>query len=640
MNETPLHEPLIAEEGKEKERVFTGTPERIVNICLASISALIIYWTVYVSADVMWKHGLYIMTVFCMTLVIYPFEKKPKVNHVSLVDWLLIIGSIAGSAYAIWEYLDRFMRLGMLTEMDIFFGCLMLFLGLEVGRRVIGWSLTLVSIVLILYSLYGFVIPGHFGHGGFDLEAVVTQVYAGMEGYYGLSAKMMIQYVAPFILMGAFLEKSGAGDFFIRLAFALTRNTVGGPAKAAVIGSALLGSISGSAVANVVGTGTFTIPLMKKIGYRAEFAGATEAVASSGGQFMPPIMGASAFLIAEIVGIPYWTVAACAAVPAILYYLAVFFVVDFEAAKTGLTGMNKAELPRTRDVLKKGWPSLVSPVVLIVLLAGLQWSPAKAAVWSIAVAFVICMIHKDTRMNIHQIIDTLREGAIGALETSVACAAVGIVVGSITLTGLALKLSSLLITASGGNLVILMVLTMIACVIMGMGLPTVACYVVLASMVAPALIKMDVVPIAAHLFIFYFGIISAITPPVALASMVGAGIAKADFVKTSLQALKLGLAAFILPFMFVLNPALVLQGDILEILQCIFTAVVGILSMSITLQGFFLEKTPIWQRVIFGVAAITLIIPETITDIIGLAIFIVAVLLQVATRKKKKAALA
>ena len=207
MNETPLHEPLIAEEGKEKERVFTGTPERIVNICLASISALIIYWTVYVSADVMWKHGLYIMTVFCMTLVIYPFEKKPKVNHISLVDWLLIIGSIAGSAYAIWEYLDRFMRLGMLTEMDIFFGCLMLFLGLEVGRRVIGWSLTLVSIVLILYSLYGFVIPGHFGHGGFDLEAVVTQVYAGMEGYYGLSAKMMIQYVAPFILMGAFLEK-------------------------------------------------------------------------------------------------------------------------------------------------------------------------------------------------------------------------------------------------------------------------------------------------------------------------------------------------------------------------------------------------------------------------------------------------
>ena len=217
MNETPLHEPLIAEEGKEKERVFTGTPERIVNICLASISALIIYWTVYVSADVMWKHGLYIMTVFCMTLVIYPFEKKPKVNHISLVDWLLIIGSIAGSVYAIWEYLDRFMRLGMLTEMDIFFGCLMLFLGLEVGRRVIGWSLTLVSIVLILYSLYGFVIPGHFGHGGFDLEAVVTQVYAGMEGYYGLSAKMMIQYVAPFILMGAFLEKSGAGDFFIRL---------------------------------------------------------------------------------------------------------------------------------------------------------------------------------------------------------------------------------------------------------------------------------------------------------------------------------------------------------------------------------------------------------------------------------------
>ena len=373
MNETPLHEPLIAEEGKEKERVFTGTPERIVNICLASISALIIYWTVYVSADVMWKHGLYIMTVFCMTLVIYPFEKKPKVNHVSLVDWLLIIGSIAGSAYAIWEYLDRFMRLGMLTEMDIFFGCLMLFLGLEVGRRVIGWSLTLVSIVLILYSLYGFVIPGHFGHGGFDLEAVVTQVYAGMEGYYGLSAKMMIQYVAPFILMGAFLEKSGAGDFFIRLAFALTRNTVGGPAKAAVIGSALLGSISGSAVANVSSTGVLTIPMMKKVGYRPHVAGAIEAAASTGGQIMPPIMGAVAFLMAEFTQIPYLTIVTVATGPIILYYITLMAFIHFEAKKHNIGQMKDHHIPSARTVCSEGWHFFVAIMVIIVIMAVYGW---------------------------------------------------------------------------------------------------------------------------------------------------------------------------------------------------------------------------------------------------------------------------
>ena len=592
-------------------------------------------WQLYLGFFGVWapmeQRPIHVAFALILTFLTKPASKKLDPEKLYIDQIVGIILSVVFAVYMYTHAMALSLNIGMYTQFEVILGAIVLLLVIEGCRRLTGIGLITIGIVFLIYAYVGPYMPDAIRHPGASLSKIFTFSALTTESIFGTCIDCCVTFIFLFVLYAKLLEKTGGGQVFIDVACSLVGHVRGGPAKVAVVASGLFGSISGSAVANVVGTGTFTIPLMKKIGYRAEFAGATEAVASSGGQFMPPIMGASAFLIAEIVGIPYWTVAACAAVPAILYYLAVFFVVDFEAAKTGLTGMNKAELPRTRDVLKKGWPSLVSPVVLIVLLAGLQWSPAKAAVWSIAVAFVICMIHKDTRMNIHQIIDTLREGA---------CAAVGIVVGSITLTGLALKLSSLLITASGGNLVILMVLTMIACVIMGMGLPTVACYVVLASMVAPALIKMDVVPIAAHLFIFYFGIISAITPPVALASMVGAGIAKADFVKTSLQALKLGLAAFILPFMFVLNPALVLQGDILEILQCIFTAVVGILSMSITLQGFFLEKTPIWQRVIFGVAAITLIIPETITDIIGLAIFIVAVLLQVATRKKKKAALA
>ena len=586
------------------------------------------------------QRPIHVAFALILTYLTKPISKKLDSEKLYIDQIIAVILSVVFAVYMYTHAMELSLNIGMYTQFEVILAAIVLILVIEACRRLTGVGLIAIGIVFLIYAYVGPYMPNAIRHPGASLTKIFTFSALTTESIFGTCIDCCVTFIFLFVLYAKLLEKTGGGQVFIDVACSLVGHVRGGPAKVAVVASGLFGSISGSAVANVVGTGTFTIPLMKRTGYRAEFAGAVEAVASSGGQFMPPIMGASAFLIAEIVGIPYWTVAACAAVPAILYYLAVFFVVDFEAGKTGLTGMNKAELPRTRDVLKKGWPSLVSPVVLIVLLAGLQWSPAKSAVWSIAIAFVICMLHKDTRMKPKQIIETMTEGAVGALETTVACAAVGIVVGSITLTGLALKLSSLLITASGGNLVILMVLTMIACVIMGMGLPTVACYVVLASMVAPALIKMDVVPIAAHLFIFYFGIISAITPPVALASMVGAGIAKADFVKTSLNALKLGLAAFILPFMFVMNPALILQGNVLEVLQCIFTATVGILSMSITLEGFFLEKLPVWQRVIFGVAAITLIIPETITDIIGLAIFVVAVLLQVATRKKKKAALA
>ena len=476
------------------------------------------------------QRPIHVAFALILTFLTKPASKKLDPEKLYIDQIVGIILSVVFAVYMYTHAMALSLNIGMYTQFEVILGAIVLLLVIEGCRRLTGIGLITIGIVFLIYAYVGPYMPDAIRHPGASLSKIFTFSALTTESIFGTCIDCCVTFIFLFVLYAKLLEKTGGGQVFIDVACSLVGHVRGGPAKVAVVASGLFGSISGSAVANVVGTGTFTIPLMKKIGYRAEFAGATEAVASSGGQFMPPIMGASAFLIAEIVGIPYWTVAACAAVPAILYYLAVFFVVDFEAAKTGLTGMNKAELPRTRDVLKKGWPSLVSPVVLIVLLAGLQWSPAKAAVWSIAVAFVICMIHKDTRMNIHQIIDTLREGAIGALETSVACAAVGIVVGSITLTGLALKLSSLLITASGGNLVILMVLTMIACVIMGMGLPTVACYVVLASMVAPALIKMDVVPIAAHLFIFYFGIISAITPPVALASMVGAGIAKADFV--------------------------------------------------------------------------------------------------------------
>lgn len=539
------------------------------------------------------QRPLHVAFALILTYLTKPITKKLDSDKLYLDQIIALILTVVFAVYMYTHAMALSMNIGIYNSFEIFLGAVILILVIEAARRLTGIGLITIGLVFLIYAYVGPYMPGPIRHPGASLSKIFTFSSLTTESIFGTCIDACSTFIFLFVLYAKVLEKTGGGQVFIDVACSLVGRVRGGPAKVSVVASGLFGSISGSAVANVVGTGTFTIPLMKKIGYKSEFAGAVEAVASSGGQFMPPIMGASAFLIAEIVGIPYWTVAACALVPAVLYYLAVFFMVDFEAGKTGLTGMKPEELPRTRDVLKKGWPSLVSPVVLIVLLAGLQWSPAKAAVWSIGVAFIICMINPNTRLTGKQIIETMVEGAIGALETSVACAAVGIVVGSITLTGLALKLSSLLITASGGHLIVLMLLTMIACIIMGMGLPTVACYVVLASMIAPALIKMGVLPIAAHLFIFYFGIISAITPPVALASMVAAGIAKAPFIKTSLQALKLGAAAFVLPFMFVLNPALILQGGVLEVIQCVFTATVGIFSMSVMLEGYFLERLPV-----------------------------------------------
>ena len=621
MNETPLHEPLIAEEGKEKERVFTGTPERIVNICLASISALVIYWTVYVSAD-----GLYIMTVFCMTLVIYPFEKKPKVNHISLVDWLLIIGSIAGSAYAIWEYLDRFMRLGMLTEMDIFFGCLMLFLGLEVGRRVIGWSLTLVSIVLILYSLYGFVIPGHFGHGGFDLEAVVTQVYAGMEGYYGLSAKMMIQYVAPFILMGAFLEKSGAGDFFIRLAFALTRNTVGGPAKAAVIGSALLGSISGSAVANVSSTGVLTIPMMKKVGYRPHVAGAIEAAASTGGQIMPPIMGAVAFLMAEFTQIPYLTIVTVATGPIILYYITLMAFIHFEAKKHNIGQMKDHHIPSARTVCSEGWHFFVAIMVIIVIMA-FGYSPGMSALGGIITLIVIHSI-KSRKVDFKMLYEAMVLGGRYSLGIGSLVGCIGIILSLVGLTGVGLKLSWLFTTLANGSPLVAILLVGLISMILGMGLASGPAYIVTAIAVGPALADMGFPLMTAHFIMMWFSIDSEITPPVGLASIVGAGIANADPMKTMFTAFKYAKALYILPILFYYRPALLLQSNLFDIALTFVTVMLGLIAFAAVWENYLMRRTTLLERLLLLSGALLLFIPGHIWDFAGIGLFIIVYCLQ------------
>ena len=526
--------------------------------------------------------------------------------------------------------------MGMLTEMDIFFGCLMLFLGLEVGRRVIGWSLTLVSIVLILYSLYGFVIPGHFGHGGFDLEAVVTQVYAGMEGYYGLSAKMMIQYVAPFILMGAFLEKSGAGDFFIRLAFALTRNTVGGPAKAAVIGSALLGSISGSAVANVSSTGVLTIPMMKKVGYRPHVAGAIEAAASTGGQIMPPIMGAAAFLMAEYMNIPYAQVAVKAILPALLYFTGIFIAVHLEAKKLGLKGMPKSEMTPWSALAKQAY--LIIPLALLIYLvsSGSRTMQFSAAV-SILAAIVVGFLNKEERLTVGKVIEALEAGAKGAITVAVACAMAGMIAGCITVTGLASILINTIVQAAGNATIIGLVLTMVCCIILGMGVPTTANYCIMASTCAPILIQMGFPVVAAHFFVFYFGIVADITPPVALAAYAGAAIAKANPMKTGFNATKLAIAAFVVPYIFAYSPAMLFVdvNSTFEVIQIVLSALLGLFGIAASLNGYLFKHLPWLFRIILIGGGLGMMIPGTMSDLVGFVLVGGVVLLQYLSAKKE-----
>jgi len=528
-----------------------------------------------------------------------------------------------GCAFIAINHYELFNKPGIYSAMEITMGTIVLVLMIELARRSMGLGLPLIAAAFFLYAMYGNLLPDPLRHKGFAFRSVLAYDMLGVEGVFGTCLSVSASFIFLFILYAKFLQETGGGQVFIDLAMSAVGWLRGGPAKVAVIASCLFGSISGSAVANVAGTGTFTIPIMKKSGYKAPFAGAVEAVASSGGQFMPPIMGSAAFLISEILGIPYWRVAMYSLIPALLYYAALFFMVDLEAGKNGLAGMNRKELPVMRVIIKDGWTALLSPVVLVVLLVFMRWSPAKAAVSAIFVTLAASMINPKTRFGLKKLFEMLRDAAIGAIETAVACATVGIIVGSINQTGLGLKLSSILVGLAGGNLALLLVLTMITSLILGMGLPTVACYLVLAVMVAPALVDIGVLPIAAHLFIFYFGIISAITPPVALASYVAAGIAKAPFVKTSIQAFKLGLSAFILPYMFVYNPALILQGGVLEVVRCIFTACIGVYSLSVAIEGFLKKRIGRVEQALFAVAAITLIIPELITDIIGVCLFIV-----------------
>jgi len=510
-------------------------------------------------------------------------------------------------------------RISGYSPLDIFISILGILLVLEATRRTVGLPIVIVAGVAILYGLFGKFIPTQIlSHPGFSFDRIMTNLWYRETGVFGTPIQISAKFIFLFLFFGVILVHTKIGQFFNDLAFAITGRYTGGTAKAAVVASALQGMVSGSSVGNTVASGSFTIPMMKKAGFKPEFAAATEASASTGGQIMPPLMGAAAFIMMEYLGVAYSTIMLAALIPAILYFTGIFIGTHFEAKKLGIRGLPKAQLPIFTEIMKRNGYMLL-PLVIIIGTILVGFTPQRAALLGIISAFLVSLLRKDTRMSFIQTIKVLEEGARVALPVIAAVATAGIIAGVVSMTGLGSKFAAGIIALSSGHLLLALVFTMIACIILGMGLPTTANYVVTATIAAPALINdFGVAPLAAHMFVFYFGIVADITPPVCLAAYAGAGIAKANPFKTGIIAVKLAIAAFIIPYIFIFNPILVLVDVTpLKLIIAVTTAILGMIAVSSAMIGYFIRNSRLWERGVLLIGGLLLIVPELLTSIIG-----------------------
>jgi len=597
-------------------------------------SAIFLYTAYEGSFPTFTQRGL--LLVLCIPMIFLLASLKKKDRFGRWRDLAMAVISPIPFVYIIFIQDELMMRGGIPNTLDTIMGILAVLVVIEATRTKVGLALPIFAGLLIIYGFFGPSMPDLIEHRGLDLPQTITALYLSEDGIFGIPVAVTAEFIIAFIIFGAFLQVTGAGDFFSSLAKATIGGVRGGPAKAAVVGSALMGTISGSAVANVATVGTFTIPLMKKTGYKPEVAGGIEATGSSGGQIMPPVMGAAAFIMADFLKVPYTHVAIAAAFPALLYYLSLFFMVDMEAAKSGLKGMDSAEIPSLKMTLLHSGHLLLPILALIVFLGVIAYSPQKAAFLSILALVLISFLRPHTRLNAERTFTALAQGAIGTLEVAVVCACAGIAIGIIMRTGLGFMLTNVLIELSHGILPILMILTMITSTILGMGLPTSACYIIVAVLIAPAMIKLGVLPMAAHLFAFYYATLSAITPPVALAAYAASGIAGAPPMITGIQACRFGITGFIVPYMFVYGPSLLLEGNLAEILTACISATFGVYGVSVAMMGWIFTTVPIWARVLSFVAALLLIKPGLYTDIVGYVILAVIVAINYLARKRER----
>jgi len=592
---------------------------RTASLLVTVIGAVFILFHLYVAfvgvPEALVFRGIHLGFALCLTFLVYNGFKVTRDAPPSPADWLLIALSLASIGYLFIEYdyvQTRFATVDDLRPADWFFGLSLVALVLEATRRVLGNALSLTAMAFIAYALL---------FTSLDPQMMLDQVYLTMDGIFGIPISVSATYVVLFITFGAFVEKTGTGKLFIDIALALAGGKPGGPAKVAVITSGLFGTISGSAVSNVMTTGVFTIPLMKRIGYRPAFAGAVEAVASTGGQVMPPIMGAAAFVMAEYLGVSYLTVAGYAVIPALLFYVAVYAAVHFEARRTGMRGLPKPDLPLAGEVLRERGHQFIPLVVITgVLLAG--YSAPYAAMCGIFSVFPVAAMRKTTRHYVRPsvLLAALVQAARDTLTIATACATAGIVIGVILLSGLAIEFTALVVDLSQDSLIPALLLTAVAGIVLGMGLPTTPAYIIQVALLVPAVVKLGISVEAAHMFVFYYSCLSVITPPVALAVFAAKGISGGDLWSTGWAAVKLGATGYIVPFMFVFGPSLLFIGAWHEILGTAMTATVGVIALAAGLHGFLLRETLWWERAMLLVAAVVLIKPGLYTDMAGLVL--------------------
>ncbi|MFS0750856.1 TRAP transporter permease [Oceanobacillus sp. 1P07AA] len=630
----------ILEKFDSESRVRTVTNKNIA-LVLTLLAILYSLYHIYVTVNpipALLQRSVHMSFGIALIFLIYPTFKKQYRGKIPYYDWILFILSIASALYLILEYNALMTTRGGIPNMaDILFAILTVILVLEAARRVTGWILPILALIFLAYPFFSHNLwmPDMLMTRPFDLGDIFGQLYLKTEGLFSTAIGASVQFIFLFILFGAFLAKSGMGQLFNDLAMALAGSKQGGPAKVAVISSGFMGSINGAAVANVVGTGAFTIPLMKRIGYSKNFAGAVEASASIGGQILPPIMGASAFIMAETTGIAYGTIALAALIPAVLYFLGVIMQVHFRAGRRNLKGIPKADLPRVKEVLKERG-HLLLPIVGLIIFLYMGVPVGFAALYTIGLTIIIAALRKTSRMGIKDILKALEDGARQSLAVMVACAVVGIIIGVVNLTSFGTVMTSAITSFGAGSLFFTLFLTMIASIILGMGLPSIPAYIITATMTAPALAEFGVPVLVAHLFVFYFGIFANITPPVALAAFAGAGISGGDPMRTGFTALRLSLAGFLIPYMFVYNPAMLFIDPsglavnatefpfppIIEVVIITVTAIIGIIGFGAALEGFYKMELQWLIRIILGIGSLLLIIPESYTDIIGIIIVI------------------
>lgn len=617
---------------ESNQRIWTGVPKNIIRGLLVAFSLWCIYMTLFATFLEEIRLTSFMALIVLAGYLIYPASRKSvKQNYIPWYDILIMVLGTGAFLYFTFNAHSIIQQGTRFLPYQIVIGVIGILALLELTRRCVGIPILCVAAVFIIYAMtIGLTNPNFFGR----LRYFIRNLFYTKEGVFSTPVNVCSKYIVVFIIFGAFLERTGISNFFIQLANCVAGKYSGGPAKVAVISSALCGMVSGSSVGNTVTTGSVTIPMMKKTGYKSEFAGAVEAAASTGGQIMPPIMGAAAFLMADFVGVPYSNILVRAILPAVLYFAGIFISVHLEAKKLGLSGIKKEDLPVFKILVKKIY-LLLPLVMLVVWVSGNFMTIQRAASLSIVLAIVVGLFNKGERITFTKCLDALETGGKGCITVAAACGVAGIISGSITMTGLANELINGIIALANNHLIIALVLTMLCCIVLGMGVPTTANYCIMAATCAPILIRMGVPALAAHFFVFYFGIVADITPPVALAAYAGSAIAKSNPMKTAFTASKLAIAAFIVPYVICLSPSLILiDTTVWEVVLISLTSFIGIFAVSSALEGFLKRQMSVAVRVVLAVGGLLMIFPGLLTDGIGLALIIAGVVWQYARKDK------